>query len=686
MSGCPDYALEETLDFQFATRDGTGLPTTFSGTPAFEIYEDNGLTQITGAETLTVDHDGVTGANNLRVVATAANGFESGKSYFCRVSAGTVDSISVVGETVQQFSIQREPSFTRIGAGGASLGDLGGMSTGMKTEVQAELVTYDAVIPADLSSDAEIAAAVRDVSNASPAAGSLGLDVATTETAAAAIQAKTDDLTFTTANQVDANSLTVGDKTGFSLASTGLDAIVSTATGMVEIAKAIWDRVLSGATHNLPTSAGRRLRTLQDFGVYEGGHVWLDTIGGTAGTVDFEDGTVNRPSLALADALTIMNSIGLPGLHLIPGTSITLIATINQKEIVGEGYTVALGGQDVDNMHFTNAIVSGIGTAANAMHFRKCNVNTASVQNAEFTNSTFNGTETLTMTLAGNYNYIDCQSGVAGPGSPTFTKTAGQAITAQWRRWAGSVTVSNIEAGDIMTIGGTLGTVTLNGVGGTVEIRGTYKSIVDNRTGLPVLNLDGALNEAVLVKATWDRVISMANHNIGQSAGKILRQSGDLVQADGAVSDVSPSVGGFDTNLTDVDTYWEDAVLIFSNGAANAGLGKPVSTFLNTNGAMTFAPPDDWPVTPVNGDDFTIYATHVHPVSQIADAILAAGDVDGFSIEETLKLMLSALDGKSSGLDTPTAVYRAADDSKDRITATVDEFGNRSAVTLDAAG
>lgn len=57
-----------------------------------------------------------------------------------------------------------------------------------------------------------------------------------------------------------ATTTTLTNKTGFSLASTGLDAIVSTATGMVEIAKAIWDRVLTGATHNINNSAGKRLR------------------------------------------------------------------------------------------------------------------------------------------------------------------------------------------------------------------------------------------------------------------------------------------------------------------------------------------------------------------------------------------------------------------------------------------
>jgi hypothetical protein len=64
----------------------------------------------------------------------------------------------------------------------------------------------------------------------------------------------------------------------------------------------------------------------------------------------------------------------------------------------------------------------------------------------------------------------------------------------------------------------------------------------------------------------------------------------------------------------------------------------------------------------------------------------AAGDIDGFTLEETLKLCLAALAGKLSGAATATVVIRAADDSKPRITATVDGSGNRSAIVLDATG
>lgn len=69
-----------------------------------------------------------------------------------------------------------------------------------------------------------------------------------------------------------------------------------------------------------------------------------------------------------------------------------------------------------------------------------------------------------------------------------------------------------------------------------------------------------------------------------------------------------------------------------------------------------------------------------------AAAVLAAGDVDGYSLEQTLKLCLAALAGKLSGAATSTITIRAADDSKNRITASVDQNGNRLLVTLDPAG
>jgi hypothetical protein len=51
-----------------------------------------------------------------------------------------------------------------------------------------------------------------------------------------------------------------------------------------------------------------------------------------------------------------------------------------------------------------------------------------------------------------------------------------------------------------------------------------------------------------------------------------------------------------------------------------------------------------------------------------------------------MKICLAALAGKVSGAGTTTVTIRSADDTADRIVATVDSNGNRSSVTLDGAG
>lgn len=65
---------------------------------------------------------------------------------------------------------------------------------------------------------------------------------------------------------------------------------------------------------------------------------------------------------------------------------------------------------------------------------------------------------------------------------------------------------------------------------------------------------------------------------------------------------------------------------------------------------------------------------------------IAAMVVEGsYTLKMMVRLFAAALLGKASGLATATAVFRDTGDSKDRISATVDANGNRSAVTLDAS-
>ena len=70
-------------------------------------------------------------------------------------------------------------------------------------------------------------------------------------------------------------------------------------------------------------------------------------------------------------------------------------------------------------------------------------------------------------------------------------------------------------------------------------------------------------------------------------------------------------------------------------------------------------------------------------LAAIRDAVWAKTIETGYTALQSTRLMLSALAGKLSGAATTTVTIRNAADSKNRIVATVDSDGNRSAVTHD---
>jgi hypothetical protein len=88
----------------------------------------------------------------------------------------------------------------------------------------------------------------------------------------------------------------------------------------------------------------------------------------------------------------------------------------------------------------------------------------------------------------------------------------------------------------------------------------------------------------------------------------------------------------------------------------------------------------------LNGDIGGVAWTSYFIPVKIVRRTLADGDIDGYTLEEAMKICLAALAGKVSGAGTTTVTIRSADDTADRIVATVDSNGNRSSVTLDGAG
>lgn len=85
----------------------------------------------------------------------------------------------------------------------------------------------------------------------------------------------------------------------------------------------------------------------------------------------------------------------------------------------------------------------------------------------------------------------------------------------------------------------------------------------------------------------------------------------------------------------------------------------------------------------IGTDAITNTALAASAASEIATAVLA-GVVEGsFTVQQVLKLAAAMAAGKASGLDVNAPVYRDLSDTLDRISATCDASGNRSAVTLN---
>lgn len=102
--------------------------------------------------------------------------------------------------------------------------------------------------------------------------------------------------------------------------------------------------------------------------------------------------------------------------------------------------------------------------------------------------------------------------------------------------------------------------------------------------------------------------------------------------------------------------------------AALAGLGTASSVNLTAKGNISA---DITPFTDLSPEGLAI-------------AILDKSNVESnLTVREALKLLSAVLAGEVSGGGTTTITFRSTDDTKDRIVATVDSNGNRTAITYD---
>lgn len=205
------------------------------------------------------------------------------------------------------------------------------------------------------------------------------------------------------------------------------------------------------------------------------------------------------------------------------------------------------------------------------------------------------------------------------------------AITIDW-----PTKIINVPQADLTLISGTLYELDTN------SFRLTLRDLEDNEEAMPFVRTHKHNTEVTVAGITYARVVEIIN--------------GYQVQfEDGAYS---VRLVGSNNNIWDIQ-----------NGILVQNQVQVIPT--NSAGLIT--------VTSGSGlsSEQDTKLTRIHAMLDVIEGTL--------DHQEVMRLLLAAAANKLAGADTTSVTIRDLADTKDRITATVDEFGNRTAVSVDAS-
>jgi hypothetical protein len=258
--------------------------------------------------------------------------------------------------------------------------------------------------------------------------------------------------------------------------------------------------------------------------------------------------------------------------------------------------------------------------------------------------------------VANQYVYFAMRNPVGGAGM------TGQTITA----------VRSIDGG---TQASCTGSIVEDG-GGQYHLVTSQADMNGNNIGF--LFTAGVVIERVFVVTTpgtgiWDE--PLANHTTTGSAGKGLGDAAGAILPNTIAAAIWNYLTSAITTAGSIGKLLKDQLDV----AVSTRLSEADYTgAANGDIAAIKAKTDNLPGAPAAVSD-------IPTATAVADALLdrTDGGETSWTLRQALRVMLAALAGKISGAATSTVVIRDVSDSKNRVSATCDANGNRSAVTYD---
>ncbi len=224
----------------------------------------------------------------------------------------------------------------------------------------------------------------------------------------------------------------------------------------------------------------------------------------------------------------------------------------------------------------------------------------------------------------------------------------------------------------------------------------TLDTAIRGAVGLGVANTDTQLNAIYTAigspmqagtKPDVGNVDTIGGHALVQTSGKpwVLNESGNPVASYSEVTTVGNDVTSIKAKTDNLPIDPADASDIASSFSTVNSTLSTIAGYVDTEVAAIKAKTDNLPSDPADASDISALIDALPTAAENAAALLdyANGVETSITLKQALRLILAASAGKLSGAATTTITIRNVGDSKDRIIATVDSDGNRTAVATD---
>ena len=303
-------ALDDIIYFWFAGNDTSGSGGD-GASPAADVRLAGAAADaapVYSPTPVVLSHAGYpAGAYEIAITASAANGFAATNTYavFCTLAIDSQNPTGFVGsfdlKPVDANTIQYLDSAAEV-VPDANITHIHGNAITETVDgylAAAFVKLFDVATPVLVASDV-----MRGTDNAAPSATALS-DAVWTNAKAAFVDASIQTVdTVVDGIQTDLSNATDGlgalkalidtvdGIVDAILLDTGTNGVLLAATATsAQLVDDVWDEVLSGATHNITDSAGKRLREMFDAGLYEeataqGGNTNTITLAATASAID----------------------------------------------------------------------------------------------------------------------------------------------------------------------------------------------------------------------------------------------------------------------------------------------------------------------------------------------------------------------------------------------------------------